>query len=39
MTRVVRQLTGLTPRLFVQSHRSPLAHAFRAATGGATVYL
>ena len=39
MTRVVRQLTGLTPRLFVQSRRSPLAHAFRAATRGATVYL
>ncbi len=39
MTRVVRQLTGLTPRLFVQSRRTPLAHAFRAATRGATVYL
>jgi AraC-like DNA-binding protein len=39
MTRVVRQLTGLTPRLFVQSRRSPLAQAFRAATRGTTVYL
>jgi AraC-like DNA-binding protein len=39
MTRVVRQLTGLTPRLFVRSRRTPLAGAFRAATGGATVYL
>lgn len=39
MTRVVRQLTGLTPRQFVRSQRSPLVHAFRAATRGATVYL
>ncbi len=39
MTRVVRQLTGLTPRQFVQSMRSPLASAFRAATHGGTVYL
>jgi AraC-like DNA-binding protein len=39
MTRVVRQLTGLTPRLFVRSQRTPLARAFRAATGGGTVYL
>jgi len=39
MTRVVRQLTGLTPRLFVRSQRSPLADTFRAATRGATVYL
>ena len=39
MTRAVRQLTGLTPRLFVQSRRSPLTQAFRAATRGATVYL
>jgi AraC-like DNA-binding protein len=39
MTRVVRQLTGLTPRLFVRSRHSPLAHSFRAATRGATVYL
>jgi AraC-like DNA-binding protein len=39
MTRVVRQLTGLTPRRFVQSHASPLAGAFRAATHGGTVYL
>lgn len=39
MTRVVRQLTGLTPRRFVQSHGSPLAGAFRRATGGGTVYL
>ena len=39
MTRVVRQFTGLTPRRFVQSHGSPLASAFRAATRGGTVYL
>lgn len=39
MSRVVRQLTGLTPRQLVRSQASPLACAFRAATGGATVYL
>jgi AraC-like DNA-binding protein len=39
MTRVVRQLTGLTPRNFVRSARTPLAAAFRAASGGGTVYL
>jgi len=39
MTRVVRQLTSLTPRLFVRSQRTPLAGAFRAATRGGTVYL
>jgi AraC-like DNA-binding protein len=39
MTRVVRQLSGLTPRRFVQSHGPPLAGAFRAATRGGTVYL
>lgn len=39
MTRVVRQLTGLTPKQFVRSARTPLAPAFRHATGGATVYL
>ena len=39
MNRVVRQLTGLTPPAFARSRRSPLAGAFRAATGGGTVYL
>lgn len=39
MSRVVRQLTGLTPRQFVASRASPIASGFRAATGGATVYL
>jgi AraC-like DNA-binding protein len=39
MSRVVRQLSGLTPRQFVRSARTPLAAAFRSATGGATVYL
>ena len=39
MNRVVRQLTGLTPRQFVGSLAAPFAAAFRAATGGRTVYL
>jgi AraC-like DNA-binding protein len=39
MTRAVRQLTGLTPRHFVQSARAPWAAAFRAATSGGTIYL
>jgi AraC-like DNA-binding protein len=39
MTRVVRQLTGLTPRHFVRSCSTPMATAFRAASGGGTVYL
>ncbi|MFT3817885.1 MAG: helix-turn-helix domain-containing protein [Rubrivivax sp.] len=39
MSRVVRQLTGLPPRRFIQSQRTPMARAFRAATGGGTVYL
>jgi transcriptional regulator GlxA family with amidase domain len=39
MTRVVRQLTGLTPRRFVRSPQTALASAFRAASGGATMYL
>ncbi len=39
MSRVVRQLTGLTPQRFIRSQRSPLAAAFRRATGGGTVYL
>jgi AraC-like DNA-binding protein len=39
MSRVVRQLTGLTPQRFVRSQRTPMAGAFRRATGGATVYL
>lgn len=39
MSRVVRQLTGLTPRHLVRSRASPFAATFRAATGGAAVYL
>jgi AraC-like DNA-binding protein len=39
MSRVVRQLTGLTPTHFVRARPSPLAHTFRQATGGGTVYL
>ena len=39
MSRVVRQLTGLTPRGFVRSHSSPMATMWRRATAGGTVYL
>jgi AraC-like DNA-binding protein len=39
MSRVVRQLTGLTPRGFVRRAGTPLAAAFRQATAGGTVYL
>jgi AraC-like DNA-binding protein len=39
MSRVVRQLTGLTPQRFVRPRQSPLGHTFRQATGGGTVYL
>jgi AraC-like DNA-binding protein len=39
LSRVVRQLTGLTPLRFIRSQASPLAAAFRRATGGGTVYL
>ena len=39
MSRVVRQLTGLTPLRFTRSSRSVMAAAFRQATGGGTVYL
>jgi AraC-like DNA-binding protein len=39
MTRTVRRLTGLTPRGLVASQRTPIAGAFRAATGGGAVYL
>jgi AraC-like DNA-binding protein len=39
MSRVVRELTGLTPRAFVRSQRTPIAAGFRTATGGGTVYL
>jgi AraC-like DNA-binding protein len=39
MNRVVRQLTGLTPREFVRSPASAISAAFRAATGGGKVYL
>lgn len=39
MSRVVRQLTGLTPGRFTRSRPGPLAAGFRRATGGGTVYL
>jgi len=39
MTRVVRQLTGLTPQRLRRAGRTPIASAFRRATGGGTVYL
>ncbi len=39
MNRVVRQLTGLTPRAIVRSRSSSISAAFRAATGGGMVYL
>jgi AraC-like DNA-binding protein len=39
MSRVVRQLTGLTPQRFARTRRSAMAAAFRYATGGGTVYL
>jgi len=39
MSRVVREMTGLTPLHFVRSQRTPLASGFRHATGGGTVYL
>jgi AraC-like DNA-binding protein len=39
MTRVVRQLTSLTPQRFVRAASTPMSAAFRAATAGGTVYL
>ncbi len=39
MSRTVRQMTGLTPLQFVRTQRTPIAAAFRAATGGGAVYL
>jgi AraC-like DNA-binding protein len=39
MSRVVRTLTGQTPRLFARGRRSSLGRAFGAITGGGTVYL
>jgi AraC-like DNA-binding protein len=39
MSRVVRQVTGLTPKQFARSERTPMAAAFRRVTGGGTVYL
>lgn len=39
MSRVVQQLTGLTPRRFVRAGHTPMAAVFRRATAGGTVYL
>jgi AraC-like DNA-binding protein len=39
MNRVVRQLTGLTPRQLAHAPASPIGSVFRAATGGQRVYL
>lgn len=39
MSRAVRALTGVTPRRFVQAASTPMSSAFRAATGGRTVYI
>jgi hypothetical protein len=39
MSRVVRTLTGLTPRRYASGRRSSLGRAFGAITGGGTVYL
>jgi AraC-like DNA-binding protein len=39
MSRVVNQLTGLTPRRFVRAGHTPMSAAFRRATNGGTVYL
>jgi AraC-like DNA-binding protein len=39
MSRVVRRLTGLTPRCFARGARSPIGTAFQQAIGGGTVYL
>jgi AraC-like DNA-binding protein len=39
MNRVVRQLTGLTPRQLGHAPASPIGSVFRAATGGQRVYL
>lgn len=39
MSRVVRQLTGLTPLRFTRGRPSPLGVGFRRATAGGTVYL
>ncbi len=38
MTRSIRRMTGLTPLQFLRAGGSPVARAFRAATGG-TVFL
>jgi AraC-like DNA-binding protein len=39
MSRVVKDLTGLSPKRFVRSRHTPMAAAFRQATSGGTVYL
>jgi AraC-like DNA-binding protein len=39
MSRVVQQLTGLTPRRFVRAPHTPLGSIFHQATAGGTVYI
>ncbi|WP_280153797.1 helix-turn-helix domain-containing protein [Piscinibacter sp. XHJ-5] len=39
MSRRVRELTGLTPQRFVHASTTPMSEAFRAITGGGSVYL
>jgi AraC-like DNA-binding protein len=39
MSRVVQQITGLTPRRFVRAGHTPMAAMFRQATAGGTIYL
>jgi AraC-like DNA-binding protein len=39
MSRMVRDLTGLSPQRFVHAETTPMSAAFRTATGGGSVYL
>jgi AraC-like DNA-binding protein len=39
MSRVVKELTGMSPKRFVRAPQAPMAAAFRQATAGGTVYL